>query len=98
RELFESGGDLSIDLRMRSKSLRRRGRRIVNFLDLRADALLRLEFERRLEDVDVEPGCRVQTGEDLRVGDTLKALVPNEVPDHRAVLLLDPGLIILLAR
>src|SRR6202011_412468 len=62
----------------------------------RALASLVLQLEGRLEEVGVQPRCPIQTFEHARHLDAIKATVSHKSPDHRAVLLLDESLIILL--
>ena len=59
-------------------------------------ASLVVKLEGRRDEVGVQPRCRIQTFQHARRLDTIEATVSDKSPDHRAVLLLDESLIILL--
>ena len=87
---------LSVDAVVREKPIAWCGRRVVQLLHARAVARLGLEFERRLEEVDVQPRAGVQLRQGLRRFGTAQAAVAHQPPHDGAVLLLDPGLVVLL--
>src|SRR5215211_3699767 len=63
---------------------------------LGAFAPLLLQLERRLEEVHVEPGRRVEPGHHARRRDAVEPAISHQPSDDRAVLLLDEGLVVLL--
>src|SRR3981189_1453097 len=83
-------------LRMRQCAFIGRGRNMIALDHLRALASLVLQLEGRLEEIGVQPRCPIQTFEHARHLDAIEATVSHKSPDHRAILLLDESLIILL--
>ena len=73
----------------------RRGRWVPALRHPGAEPRLLAQLERRLEQVGVQPGRRVEPGQRLGRGHALEPTVAHEAPDDRAVLLLDPGLVVL---
>src|SRR5215217_8793448 len=63
---------------------------------LGAFAPLFLQLERRLEEVHIEPGRRVEPGHHARRRDAVEPAISHQSSDDRAVLLLDEGLVVLL--
>ncbi|MFL9912922.1 hypothetical protein PQR75_44330 [Paraburkholderia fungorum] len=64
--------------------------------DPRPVAGLRLQLERRLEIVDVQPRDPVQRRQRFRVIQAPQLAIAHQPPHDRTVLLLDPGLVVLL--
>lgn len=69
---------------------------VILLFDLGSLACLGLQLERRLEVVHILPNPLIQTSQTLAGNQSGEAFVAYEPPDHRAVLLLDPGLVVLL--
>jgi hypothetical protein len=84
-----------IDGGVRQGTIRRNDRRVVALDYAGADPGLLPQPERRLEQVRVQPGGGIEPGQGLRRAQSLQPAVTDEPTHDRAVLLLDPGLIIL---
>jgi hypothetical protein len=61
----------------------------------RAVPLLASQFEGRLEEVHEQPGTLVEASQRRRRVKPAQAAIAGQTPHHRAVFLLDPGLIVL---
>ena len=73
-------------------------RRMIAFGHLSALAMLLRQLERGLEEVHEQTRSSVQSGDRLRGGNALESAVAQELAHDSAVLLLDPGLVILSVR
>ena len=73
----------------------RRLRRVVALVDAGADPCLLGELERRLEHVHEQARRRVQAGQRFGPGHAFQTAIPHQAADDRAVLLLDPRLVVL---
>lgn len=80
---------------VRQQPLARCRRRQIALRDPRAVACLLGQLERRLEEVHVQPHGAVQLGKRLPGDRPRVAVVAHEPTHHRAVLLLDPRLVVL---
>ena len=79
----------------REQTRARRLRRVVAFANPGAVTRLFGELERRLENVDEQARRRIQASQRCRGGYALQATIPDQSADDRAVLLLDPRLVVL---
>src|SRR5215472_13089907 len=80
---------------MRESSSCRDLRSVIAFDYPSANAGLLFELERGLEQVGVQSGSGIEPNQSLRRSDPFQPAVANETANDRAVLLLDPGLIVL---
>lgn len=68
---------------------------MIALADTRPIPMLLCQLERRLKEVHEQARRGIQRRQQPRRGDTLQALIAHGPTDDRAVLLLDPGLIVL---
>ena len=73
----------------------RGSRQVIAFRHPDADPGLRSQFERGLEEVHEEPGRLIEPSQDPNRREPFKPSVSDQPSDDRAVLLFDPGLIVL---
>jgi hypothetical protein len=71
---------------------------MVVLSDSRADARLARQLERGLKEIHQEPRRGVEPRQCLRASDALQTMIADETTDNRAVLLLDPSLVVLSVR
>src|SRR5208337_433410 len=69
---------------------------VVPLLDLGPLSGLRLQFERWMEIIHIQANCPIQASQALTGDQAREAVVAHEPANHRAILLFDPGLIVLL--
>src|SRR5260370_613803 len=81
---------------MRQRPLTGRRRCMIALDHFRSFAALLLQLERRREEVDVEPGRRIEADHNACRFDALKAAVAHQAAHDRTVLLRDECLVILL--
>src|ERR1043166_6715855 len=80
---------------MRQNPVRWRHGRVVLLADPCTDARLRPELEGGLDEIRVHTRSSIQRDQRLHTLKTLEPAIADQAPDDGAVLLLDPGLIIL---
>ena len=85
-----------VDYRVLQQPLTGRGWWVVLLDDACPVPRFRLQLERRLKEVDVEACDRIKLGEGRRGGHAAQATVADQSAHNGAVLLLDPGLVVLL--
>src|ERR1019366_6710681 len=88
--------DSRLDAAVRQKPIARGLRRVVDLVHARAVARLRLQLERGLEEVDVQPRRRVQLGQGFGGLTAAQAAIADQPPHDGTVLLFHPGLVVLL--
>jgi hypothetical protein len=69
---------------------------MITFDHFRSFATLLLQLERRLEEVDVQPGRRIKASHHACRFDAVEAAVAHQPAHDRTVLLLDERLVVLL--
>jgi len=72
------------------------GGRIVASAEVTAFALLDPQFHRRLEEVHVQPERPIQLSQLPVRGLAFETVIADDLPDDRAILLLDVALVVLL--
>ena len=73
----------------------RGSRQVIAFRHPGTDPGLRSQFERRLEEVHEKPGRLIEPSQDPNRREPFKPSVSDQPSDDRAVLLFDPGLVVL---
>src|SRR4051812_43435052 len=81
---------------MLQEALAWRGRLVVLLLHLGPLTRLGLELERRLEVIHIQSQGLIELPENLSCNDPRETLVAHDSPNDGAILLLDPGLVVLL--
>lgn len=76
----------------------RRLRRVIELDHPRAPAGLLPQLERRLQKVAAQPARRIQTGQRFDREQAFEPAVADQAAHERAVLLLDPSLVVLAVR